>query len=194
MIVDTRAQKNELKRERAELMAHFHHLNLNLEEVWQASDDPARDVKLLSDLRDWVYAYWAYEDRKTMQRHGYDYPPIQPGMGPEDDWLRFERWVKGQPLTWNLREEVGRTPPAEGLPDNAVKEHWAYLVALLDHKGVAVGFPPHIPLRERYAYLRSMLIIEEFDLVAPGSITHLFGNEEWYEDEESEWEEMEEEV
>jgi hypothetical protein len=69
-------------------------------------DDLKRENLLLRRLLDWVQKYTECGDREQMEAEGYRYPPIDPDISPEDDWYRFELWLKGQPLRKKLKDQL----------------------------------------------------------------------------------------
>ena len=59
--------------------------NLDLEPVFcPTPDDLARENRALRDLLDRVEKYTTSRDRNRLEAEGYHFPPIDPGISPED--------------------------------------------------------------------------------------------------------------
>lgn len=41
-----------------------------------------------------------------MKVEGYMFPPINPGIDPDTDWLIFERWMQGKPVRAKMKEQL----------------------------------------------------------------------------------------
>jgi hypothetical protein len=160
----------ELETENDRLKRQFATAGLDLEAVWYPTPgDPQLENSQLKDLWDWVTAYRACPNQKQLVRQGYRYPPIDPDIDPRSDWLRFERWMLGEPLTWNFVEEHGDLMDPDLLTDCQVAVELDRLVDLLGQRGVCLGMPPSVPEREVYAYLFKELPVTRFDHTGPGT-------------------------
>lgn len=81
--------------------------NLNLDEVFYSTrEDLNRENRCLRTLLDWVDKYKEYGSREKMEEHGYLFPPIDPGISPENDWFLFKRWLNGQPLVLPIIDQL----------------------------------------------------------------------------------------
>lgn len=72
--------------ENESLRKEFSLRNLNLAEVFSASpDDLERENNVLKNLLNWVQEYSECRDRKKMEAEGFEFPPIDPCISPEND-------------------------------------------------------------------------------------------------------------
>lgn len=177
MIAQTSRKQNGTEARVAERINRFAGEDLDIHEVWWPSGNARRDLKILDDLARWVAAYRALGSRKAMEAKGFDFPPVEPGIEPDTDWLRFEAWVNGEPVSWNLQEEAGQTLLSETLADDAVARNWDYLTGLLAERNVVVDCPEETPLRIRHDELIRYLREASFDITSPETRTHILGCE-----------------
>ena len=143
------------------LKTEFSRRGLTLEDVWYPmGGDVELHIRQLRKLLDWVEAYELYGDRETMEEQGYEFPPVHPCIEPESDWLRFERWMAGEPVTHTLRDYLPRNadfPSASQLNDAEVSEKMKSLLTGLEAMGLCWGIFRDIPIRLQYAHLLEYL-------------------------------------
>ncbi|MCB1069671.1 MAG: hypothetical protein KDL31_04900 [Kiritimatiellae bacterium] len=159
------------------LIGEFARAGLDVNQVWWPSGNTEQDLRCLRALEQWVAAYWALESRKEMEAHGYEFPPVQPDIDPDTDWLRFERWLKREPLNWDLKEEAGQSRLSDCLSDDAVARNWDYFLSRLEEQSVSVDYPEEAPLRIRHDELIRMLRETEFEITGSETTTHITGCE-----------------
>lgn len=157
-----------------DVLERFARSGLNIHEVWTSNGSAKADLHVLKQLERWAVAF-SEDGKEAMQARGFEFPPIQPGYGPETDWLRFERWMTGQPLSWDVKEMAAKMPLADELSDADVERNWAYLTDLIAEKGVVVDYPDSVSLRRRYDRLVSELRDSDFEVVDDRTTTHLTG-------------------
>jgi len=105
-----------------------------------------------------------------MKAEGYDFPPIEPDISPENDWYRFKLWLQGQPLREKLKDQLRYrfTPtPSERLTDEELLPELQRLIELLAEIRVSVEFVENVPLRLVYEHLLKVLD-DEFDITREG--------------------------
>lgn len=145
--------------------------NLDLKEVfWFTPDDLERENRVLAHLLDWVKKYTDYRDRTRMEREGYIFPPIDPGISPENDWYRFKEWIHGYPLRAKLKEQLLRdyTPTIpEELTDEEIDLELEKLLDLFAQVNVQVELMGDLPPRLVYDHLLERLD-DEFDILVDG--------------------------
>jgi hypothetical protein len=164
---DPRAENRTLRRA-------FRHLGLDPRTVWIPSrHDIHHNNRRLRHLLHWVCAYLDCPDRGKLEKRGYLFPPVEPDRDPDSDWLLFERWIQGQPLTWNLAEEMKKCRPPGKLRDRDVRRNLRKIKEALARRGVVVDLQRDVPRRLVYAYLLQALKEEEFQYAAAGSRLHL---------------------
>lgn len=125
----------------------------------------------LRALLKWARAWRECPDRRRLEARGYSYPPIDPDFDPDNDWLRFERWMRGEPLTWNYVREFG--PLAEPVGEAAIEAEVERIFDRLESRGVIVDLMGDIPAARVMEYLRRELAGAEFEFLAPNSYQHL---------------------
>lgn len=145
--------------------------NLDLTEVFlYTPDDLERENRALAHLLDWVQKYTDYRDRIRMEREGYIFPPINPGISPENDWYRFKEWIHGHPLRSKLKDQLLRdyTPQIpEQLNDEEIELEVEKLLDLFADVSFQVDLQGELPPRLLYEYLLERLE-DEFDILVDG--------------------------
>ena len=168
------APKNNPMHESARLQQEFTQLGLDLRQIWQPTPaEPMVEVSQLRDLLEWVQAYRTDPDRIQMLSQGFTSPPILPEIDEESDWLRFELWMDGKPLTWTYGEEFGEMPDPENLSD---KQLWATFVSIrtqLATRQVWIDIMGDVPPRLLYHLVRTELADREFWRTAPGTVNRI---------------------
>jgi hypothetical protein len=157
-----------------DILERFARSGLNVHEVWLSNGSAKADLHVLKQLERWAVAF-SEDGKAAMKSRGFEFPPIQPGYGPEADWLRFERWLTGQPLSWDVKDIAAKMPLADGLSDVDVERNWAHLTDLITEKGIVVDYPDSVSLRCRYDRLVLELRDSDFEVVDEHTITHLTG-------------------
>lgn len=144
---------------------------LDLDAVFYPTpDDLARENRALRHLLDWVEKYTTYRDRNRLEAEGYHFPPIDPGISPEEDWYRFKEWIHGHPLRAKLKSQllVDYIPKAvEQLTDAEVEQEIGALADHLANVNVQVDLQGALPPRLLYAHLLEILD-EDFDILVSG--------------------------
>ncbi|MFW5802729.1 MAG: hypothetical protein ACOCWJ_02315 [Verrucomicrobiota bacterium] len=139
-------------------------------------DDPsdlARTNRMLHQLLEWVEAYRETPDRNALARRGFQFPPIEPDCDPDTDWLRFERWINGEPTSWDASREVLTPEELEQMSDDEVEDAFARLCEFLAVRGVAVDFAGEIPSRLAYREVASSLGEGPIGFMGPTTTMHL---------------------
>lgn len=151
--------------------------NLDLTQVFCATpDDLERENRFLHRLLDWVQKYSECKDRTKMEIEGYDFPPIEPGISPENDWYRFEQWIQGNPIRQKLKEQLpsNYTPKnPEHLTDEEIISELQELSVHLANIRISVDIQVELPPRLVYEHLLEVLE-DEFDIIEDG-FWHLDG-------------------
>lgn len=176
----TKMTRREKVEENRRLQRTFKAQGLPLDDVWQPNPaDPDLENHQLRSLLAWVEAYRACPDRAQLAKHGFLYPPVEPGFDPDADWLRFERWMRGEPLCWHFGKEYGELRPAELLSDGEIETVYTRVVEWLAEHSVDVALSEAMPVREAYSYLRKLLAKEPFEYMPQGSFHVLDGCGGW---------------
>src|SRR6056297_1737069 len=96
------------KLENENLKKEFAYRDLDYTQVFDPiPDDLKRENKCLRKLIQWVKKYSECHDREKMEEQGYKFPPVNPGLSPENDWFIFERWMRGEPTSLTMKEILG---------------------------------------------------------------------------------------
>jgi len=82
--------------------------DLDLSQVWQPTpDDLELENRQLRSLLDWVDAFKEYGgNRKKMEADGYHFPPLSYDFGPDEDWIRFRKWMAGQKIRGKIKSRL----------------------------------------------------------------------------------------
>ena len=157
--------------ENQSLKLEFSLRNLDLDAVFYPTpDDLVRENRGLRHLLDWVEKYTTYRDRTRLEAEGYHFPPIDPGISPEDDWYRFKEWIHGHPLRAKLKAQllVDYVPKArEQLTDEEITQELEELLDQLAKINVSVDLQETLPIGLLYDHLLEILE-EEFDILVSG--------------------------
>lgn len=149
---------------------------LQLADVWQPKPyDHELENRQLSCLLDWVRAYRVWPSRSQMERRGYDYPPVEPDLDPDTDWLRFEKWMRREPVSWNFVSEFGAILDPVEATDDQVRAELERVTELLRTRSVLVAWQNGVPERLVLTFLRDTLAKTDFDIIGEGSRWHLDG-------------------
>lgn len=147
----------EIKFEMDKLKSEFARRGLDLLAIWQpVEEDPKVHLRQLRRLLQWVEVYEIHQDRNILKKLGYEFPPVQPCIEPESDWLRFERWMAGQPVTHTLRDYLPDGQvflPEEHLSDKELSEKIAILLDGLEKMNCQLAINQDIPIRLTYNFL-----------------------------------------
>jgi len=174
--VDVLAENDEMKR-------RFEEAELPLGKVWIPSPgDPELENRQLRQLWDWVEAYRQCPVRSVMENKGYEFPPIEPDCDPDSDWVRFERWMTGQPVEWNFARDFGEVIDPDTLTDCQAEFELKKIEELLAERGIRLMFTEGVPARAILAYLKRELQTSQFEYLAPNAEITLMGCTGWCED------------
>lgn len=151
--------------------------NLDLDEVFLPTpDDLERENRVLENLLDWVEQYTKYRDRNWLEANGYMFPPIWPGISPENDWYRFKEWIHGHPLNSKLKEQMLVDYVPKDPKQLTDEEIYYELESLRNHLAtinVQVDLQDELPPQLLYEHLLERLE-DKFDIVVEG-MWHLDG-------------------
>ncbi len=170
-----RSREKSERHENEALRSAFRELGLDPLEVWVPPDDLCVANRQLRHLLRWACAYRQCPDRKQLVLDGFEYPPVEPDLGPENDWFLFERWMRGEPLRWTLRAEMAGRRPADQMDDREIVTAVEEIRGLLAARGVSLDLRDGTPARAAYEYLLKTLTEEDFEHTGPGVVTHLDG-------------------
>ncbi len=138
----------------------FSNRGLDLEAVMEFTPhDLDLENKRLQNLAGFILEYDRYGSREAMEviRGEWVFPPIFPGISPESDWLRFERWLLGEPLWQKLADKVSEiTTPfraPEHIPEHEIESESKRLYHAIEDAGIAIGLREGMPPRLLYTYL-----------------------------------------
>jgi len=168
--------KNRMVEENELLKQMFADHGLKLSDVWYPTpDDPELENRQLRGLLKWVKAYMQTPSRRQMEKRGYQFPPVEPDIDPDSDWIRFERWINGKALSWKGADITGQLKPVDRMTDREVAEELERVAGMLAGRGVVIDLHEGIPHRLVYEYLRETLVSSEFEFMGPGTRCHLNG-------------------
>ena len=164
----------EVARENRWLKSQFQKAGLDLSGVWVPTPaDPALENAQLQQLLTWLWAYRMCPDRSWLEQCGFRCPPIEPDFDDETDWLRFERWTRGEPLTWNYSHQFGPLPDPGTMTDPQIETELDLLLNLLEQQGIGVDLFGAVPDRAVYCWLKKELETTQYAITAPGGHWHI---------------------
>ncbi len=137
----------------------FNQLVLDLNEVMEFSPfDLDLENRRLESLLDFVHRFQKYGSQETMEliEGRYQFPPIFPGISPENDWYRFELWLQGQPTRTNMIAQLPNgfvLKRPEELTEEAIGAALDDLIEVLSNLGYGVSLQEAIPPRLVYENL-----------------------------------------
>ncbi len=170
-----KSKKRAMRVNRA-LRRWFEKHGLPLDVIWTPIGECVElENRQLENLQRWVLMYERFEDRKALEERGYRYPPIEPDFDLDTDWVRFERWMHGEPLNWSYIDEFREHPSSEGLTDDQMRRELDEIIENLAGRSVIVSLHDGVPLPLQYAYLKSVVDEEEFEVGPPHAFTVLDG-------------------
>lgn len=140
-------------------------------------EEPERYVWKLYSMLDWVKKFKQLGNRKSMELAGYDFPPVEPDLSPEDDWMKFLLWLDGKPTRFKVGDRLSTDcdfPPAAMLTDAEVEERLEQAEEALEILHIAFEFQEKLPIRLRYKELLD-LMNEEFDEMSSFGTWHVDG-------------------
>jgi hypothetical protein len=169
-VADTEVENNALRKE-------FERRGLDLGQVWHSCPgDPELDNRRLRELFEWVVAYESCPDRGKLEQRGYFYPPVEPDIDPDADWIRFERWVQHKPVTWRYADAFGQLKPADHLTEAELSAMLDTICEQLARRGIVIeACSDDVPERLWYEYLYRKLGEEEFEFVESGALVFMTG-------------------
>jgi hypothetical protein len=145
-------------------------LNVNFE------NDLKRINKVMHILLSWLDAYRATPDRATLQKQGFRYPPVEPGINPETDWDKFEKWAnndasrkKQMDLDILSDQELAQLTPEE------VTQALDKLLKGLASKNVVLDFEDALPDRLLYHEIVESLREEPLTKTSPSMQQRVLG-------------------
>lgn len=126
-------------------------------------DDPVRENHLLKELLAWVDAYRELGNRQRMEEEGFDFPPVEPDLDPEADWLVFERWMAGLPTSLELGDPSEFFLNPDAMDDEEIAAQLKDIAEMLERHSILIDLlSRNIPVRLVYEQLRELL--SEFSL------------------------------
>ncbi len=163
-----RSRRNRWRDENRRLKRWFDDRGLDLSEVWiPTPGDPEVENRQLRLLQMWVDAYLTFGDRRELEDRGFRYPPIEPDFDPDSDWARFERWIRGEPLSWSYVEQFGPLPEPAGLSDDQLEETLREITNRLERRNVILMIHQGVPPRLVFRFLRRELEETRFEFLCP---------------------------
>ncbi|MBN2009074.1 hypothetical protein JW960_06995 [candidate division KSB1 bacterium] len=153
------------------LKTEFAIRNLDLSQVFYPTpEDLERENRHLADLLDWVQKWTESGDRKSMEKQGYMYPPIEPGISPDDDWYLFVRWINGKPTRMKIKDYILPyfvPKKLEHLSDDEIHKEIEKFVEQLERNHIGLDLNDNIPLPLIYRHLLEIME-DEFEVISTG--------------------------
>jgi hypothetical protein len=147
----------------------FTKMGLDLEPVFEFSPyDLDLENRRMRHLLSFIKKYYDCGSRDLMEQivGRFVFPPIFPGIDPDSDWFRFEKWLNGEPVRKKLKDILKKKftyKSKSALTGQELKKEVRNLIAALDEIGFGFGLNQDIPDRIVYEYIWETLE-EEQDL------------------------------
>ncbi len=149
---------------------------LAVADVMEPLPDAGSERRRLEEITEWVFAWERLGGaRHAMTAAGYKYPPVEPDFDLDNDWLLFERWVRGRPVRWNYSRIFGPLPDPAAFDAAALAAELERVRRRLAARGVCLELAPRLPPATLYAWLRATLPSLHFEYLASGTRLHLDG-------------------
>lgn len=164
-----------MENEEAELLAGYKGLGLNPEVLIGGglTADVSQRVRLLEQLMYYVMKYHELGSIEKMQEAGMQYPPVFPGLGPDEDWQKFKRWVKKMKTYFTIDEALVPADCREDWTDDDYKRELEKTIQFLDQLQVRVDFCEGTPAKACYEALAQQCKGEKFDILGPDTYLNL---------------------
>lgn len=165
--IDTLLENNSLKKE-------FEIRNLDLSQIFTLTPENLEyENEKLNYLLEWVQKYEGCRNRKKMENEGYEFPPIDFGISPDNDWYIFEKWINGLPIRKSTKEFLSQgfnLINPDDLTDDEIESELKKLMGKFEDSEISIALNGEIPARLVYNYLIETMN-EEFEMLLEGSWT-----------------------
>ncbi len=145
---------NDLLIENQKLRNAFQKLKLPLDEVMEFyPTDIEIENRRLASLLLFTRKYLENQSREVMELTGFLFPPIFPGISPDNDWLRFEKWINGEPTIQKFKDRLPdgyEIKASADLSDEELDAELKNIKALLEKTGYRIGLIADTPNRILY--------------------------------------------
>jgi hypothetical protein len=147
--------------------------------MFKHSETLEQENKLFMNLIGFIHAYREHgcDREKMIATYGPNtWPPIFPGISPENDWFRFEEWHNNRPVNRSAASVAGPEKPF--LPADQIEErHLTEELDRLHHHfhlaGMRIGYCEGLPQRLEY-----QMLMETYDEERP-AMDPFFGGGGW---------------
>ncbi len=158
--------------ENKSIKKEFEIRDLDLSQVFTPTpDDLELENRKLKNLLEWVEKYSEYGSRKIMEAEGYEFPPIDFCISPDNDWFIFEKWMNGIPIRTNIKKLLPKgfsLKKPDDLNDEEVESELQKLEAFIEDTQFSIAFNDGIPPRLVYEYLLEE-IGEDYEMLVEGA-------------------------
>ncbi|KAA3637586.1 MAG: hypothetical protein DWQ02_06505 [Bacteroidetes bacterium] len=158
------------------LKEEFAKLGLDPAEVVQYfTEDLDHLNRIYAGLLKFTQKYLEHQSKELMELTGDPFPPVFPGISPDSDWYRFERWVRGESVRETIKAQLPDSltiKASSELTDDELPEAINSILKAMADKGFYVDLKD-IPDRLFYEYVLDW--IEEEHELCPGGGWHLDG-------------------
>jgi len=156
--------------ENQRLKRAFEQLNLPLDDVFSfVPYNLEIENRRLANLLDFTQQYLKHRSRKVMELSNQPFAPVFPSISPENDWLRFEKWINGEPTIQKIKDRLPKDYaiiPSSDLTDEALEVELRKIEKLLAETGYFIGLQKDIPLRLSYQMILDSL--DDEDMMGEG--------------------------
>lgn len=160
--------------ENQNLKKEFSDRGLDLSQVFIPNPgDLEEENHSLKLLLFWIEKYSELGSRRKMEAAGYEFPPVQPGLTPENDWYRFENWINGIQTKVNFREileSLNFPEDPDKLTEDEINSKMEKLEEIINAYRVSIGFNRGLPPRIKFLLLLECLE-DDLELLVHGGWT-----------------------
>lgn len=141
----------------------FTNRGLDLEAVMEFTPlDLDLENRRLQNLAEFIIEYDQYGSKEAMEavKGEWQFPPIFPGISPENDWYRFELWLNGETIRKPLGEMTPDKVPfrkPEDIGDDEIEAELERLLEAIEGANIGIGLNEGLPPRLLYTYLHERL-------------------------------------
>ena len=123
----------------------------------------------LESLLFFTHKYLEYGSQETMEKLNYLFPPVFPAISPENDWLRFKKWINGEQVIQKFKDRLPKDYNiilASELSDDEIVIELNKIKKILAETGYYIGLRDDVP--SRLVYEMVLETLEEEDMGGGG--------------------------
>ncbi len=133
-------------------------------------DDKEREFKILRQFFGFVGVFFDNgATREAMEKLGYDWPSIYPGLTIEDDWKMFLRWVKKQKNYFTVEEAFIPKHLRKDWTKERYEEEVERCIEFLARLQIDIHLMCDLDPQKLYEYMEEHIAHEKFKIMTEDS-------------------------